>query len=192
LGVVGVGMFGSARVGYFLWITHVLAALTVGFLFKKGDFRKRKFGEENFALKKEREDKRSDMRNHGNAGKILSDAVKNSMEAITIVGGLIIFFSVVVAILETVILPDGTIFSAVVAGLVEITTGARKISAFSQNIFSLSAAAFVIAFGGFSVHAQSLHFFHGTGIKNRSYFFAKFLHSVFAAAFTVIFFLTFF
>jgi hypothetical protein len=108
------------------------------------------------------------------------------MEAMTIIGGLIIFFSVVLAIFQTIGLAHGTISNGILAGLIEVTGGIRKISSLESTKITLACAAFAIAFGGFSVHAQSFHFTAGTGIKNGEYLFAKFLHGIFAAVLTVI------
>jgi len=185
LGVVGVGMFQSARVGYILWLTHVLAALTVGILFRS----KTKISSREDEMEKYRKNRRSNMHS---IGKVLGDAVKNAMESITIIGGLIIFFSVVVAVFEIIASEaPGSLqnsgFGAVFAGLVEVTNGVRKLSSLEPSLLTLSAVAFIVAFGGFSVHAQSFHFLAGTGIKNKPYLFAKFLHGLFAAFFTAVF-----
>jgi sporulation integral membrane protein YlbJ len=174
LGVVGVGMFQSAYVGYILWAAHILAAFAVGIIFRPKKIFQEKIIAKSFSRHK------SD-----SVGKVLGDAVKNSMESITIIGGLIIFFSVVLAALETFGLPNENIFGGIAAGLVEVTGGSRRISSLEPTLFTLASAAFVIAFGGFSVHAQSFHFTSGTGIKNHKYIFAKFLHGIIAAIFTV-------
>ncbi|MCL1883454.1 MAG: hypothetical protein FWF81_06870 [Defluviitaleaceae bacterium] len=180
VGVVGVGMFGSARIGYFLWISHVLAALTMGFLLRGP---KQSFGiPVRNAYSKYRENR---LANIHSIGKILGDAVKNAMESMAIIGGLIIFFSVVVAILETLVLPSSTILGGFFAGIIEVTGGARKLSAMPLDLFTLASVAFVIAFGGLSVLAQSFHFISATKINSRKFFLAKILHGVLAAVFTV-------
>jgi sporulation integral membrane protein YlbJ len=186
LGVVGAGMFENVKIGYFLWFTHVFSAFMVGLIFRK----KNNLAKETLhinhlqaAFSKYRENRRC---NAHSIGKILGDAVKNAMESMTIIGGLIIFFSVIVALLEKIILPDAGIFSGIIAGAAEVTGGTRRLSAIEPTLLTLGATAFVIAFGGLSVHAQSFHFTSGTGIKNGKYLFAKFLHGIFAAAFMII------
>jgi len=186
LGVVGVGMFENVQVGYVLWAAHIFAALIVGLLLRKNFDSKQPFEKFSFrtSFHKYRENR---CPNVHSVGKILGDAVKNAMESMTIIGGLIIFFSVVLAVFETIGLPGGTISHGIFAGLIEVTGGARRISSLEPTIITLACTAFVIAFGGFSVHAQSFHFTAGTGIKNGAYLFAKFLHGVFASTLTVIF-----
>jgi sporulation integral membrane protein YlbJ len=175
VGAVGVGMFNDSRIGYILWITHILAALIVGVLYSGA--------RREISIPQNRENVRA---NVGSVGKTLGDAVKNSMESMAIIGGLIIFFSVVVAILQILGLPDDSLFGGIVAGIVEVSGGARKISALEPNLFAIAGTAFIIAFGGISIHAQTFHFTAGTGLKNHKYIFAKFLHGIFAAGLTIV------
>jgi hypothetical protein len=186
-------MFNDTRIGYILWITHVLAALSVGILLRARhapDFEysprqvKQAFGG---SISRIREKNRKNERtNVHSMGKVLTDAVKNSMEAVTIIGGLIIFFNVVVAVLEISGLPCDSLLGGIVAGLVEVSGGAGKISALKPDLFTVSGTAFIIAFGGLSIHAQTFHFTAGTGLKSRNYIFAKLLHAVIAAALTAV------
>ncbi|MCL2200297.1 MAG: hypothetical protein FWB80_15410 [Defluviitaleaceae bacterium] len=171
LGAVGVGMFNSTRIGYILWISHVLGAFAVGFLLKPKD-------DSMYAREEKRENSLS---NAHSIGKMLGEAVRNSMDSITVIGGLIIFFSVVISVFDVLGLPSDTVFGGVVGGLVEVTSGARRIATLTPSVITLAAAAFVVAFGGFSVHAQTFHFVAGTGIRVRGYLLAKLLHGVIAA-----------
>jgi len=186
LGVVGVGMFGSTQVGYVLWAAHIFAALFLGILLSIKSVKKEiVFVPVKENLIKYRKNRRSNMHS---VGKILGDAVKNAMESMAIIGGLIIFFSVTVAVLETIsqeIIGEG-ILLGIFAGLVEVTGGARRLAALEPSILTLASVAFVLAFGGFSVHAQTFHFTTGTGIKNGSYLLAKILHGALAAVFTIL------
>jgi sporulation integral membrane protein YlbJ len=184
LGVVGVGMFGDVRVGYVLWAAHIFGALLVGIILRgKSEEPHEKFSFR-AVLREYREKRRSNVHS---IGKVFGDAVANSMEAMTFIGGIIIFFSVVLAGFQALGLPQGTIFDGMFAGLIEVTGGARRLSALEPTVATLACTAFVVAFGGFSVHAQSFHFTAGTGIKNGAYLFAKFLHGIFAAGFTAVF-----
>lgn len=185
LGVIGVGMFGSVRIGYILWAAHIFSALILGVLFRKDTSCK---NHEEFSFRKVilkyQEHRRS---NASSIGKVLGDAVKNAMESMAIIGGLIVFFSVVLAIFETLGSSGNTIVHGILAGAIEVTGGARRLSELEPSVSTIASAAFVIAFGGFSVHAQTFHFTVGTGIKNGAYLLAKFLHGVFAAVITIIF-----
>ncbi|MCL2357050.1 MAG: hypothetical protein FWC70_07820 [Defluviitaleaceae bacterium] len=111
----------------------------------------------------------------------LSESVKNSMDAITIIGGLIIFFAVVVALIEMLPIPGAEI----IASVFEVTNGSQYAAGLPHTAFSLGLAAFIIGFGGFSVHAQTAHFMAGLGINFGKYFLAKIFHGTTAAALTI-------
>jgi sporulation integral membrane protein YlbJ len=190
VGAVGVGMFNSARIGYILWIAHILAALCIGILARARGATPPtptstwwEYRHEPAQFSRKRKNERANVHS---IGKVLTEAVKNSMEAMVLIGGIIIFFSVVVAIPETMGLSKDSLFGGIVAGLVEVAGGVRKISAHEINFFTIASAAFVIAFGGISIHAQTFHFTSGTGIKNHKYIFAKILHGIIAAGLSVI------
>jgi len=173
LGVVGIGFFGSRNIGYILWAAHIMAALILGILLR---------------------DKSKPMQQKAivtpaielSFGKTLGGSVKNAMESMAVIGGLIIFFNTVLAVLGEVGLPDNGLLAGWLAGLVEVTGGLSKISAEGISTATLAVAAFVIAFGGFSIHMQTFHFTEGTGIKAAPYLLAKLLHGLIAAILTVL------
>jgi hypothetical protein len=126
---VGVGMFGSARVGYVLLAANTLAALVLWLALRGRDkppaiapLAPISFGE----------------------------AVKTSMEALVVVGGTIIFASVAAAVLAQVGLGGAH-------GLLEMTGGIRGLAE-GGSPYAIPLAAFFLGFGGAAIHAQSLHF----------------------------------
>ena len=197
LGVVGIGFFNSATVGYILWAGHIIAAIILGILLKFF------YGSDSSSNLNSQTNKTKSKRllsvtvwissrlNPANLsaikpGKALSDSVKNAMESILVIGGIIIFFSAIMAVLEEIGFPDTGLLAGLLAGVVEITSGVRDISNVGITATSLGVAAFVIGFSGLSIHMQTLHFTDGTGIKAIPYIFSKFVHGVIAAAITVI------
>ncbi|MCL2187148.1 MAG: hypothetical protein FWC16_02640 [Defluviitaleaceae bacterium] len=180
VGAVGIGMFGDARAGYALLIGHLLGAIFTGVLLRKNgekvkfiDFRSlmRAYTQN---LKKKRDELR--------IGRILGEAVKNAMEAMLLVGGLIIFFNVLVRLLQMAAGIESGFFS----GFFEITSGARLIANGGVSALTLAAAGGIIGFGGLSVHAQALHFTAGTGVKAVPYLLCKLMHGALAAGFTAV------
>jgi len=172
VGVVGVGLLGDSTAGYVLWAGHGLTALFMGIVTRKhvncNSFNKNvtmKIGSTNVA-------------------KVLTDAVKNAMDALVFVGGLIIFFSVVVRVV-LVIFGDGY-YMGVVAGIIEVTNGAKMLADTTGVISATTLAAIggIIGFGGVSVHAQVVHFTAGTGVRVGEYIMYKLLHGVLAAGAT--------
>ena len=179
VGVVGVAFLGNAAAGYVLWGGHVGAAIFMGIVtgwFSKYDGQTGGKRASSKAMPKPP------------IGKALGESVKNAMEALVVVGGLIIFFSVVT---KVVVMHVGDVpFIGVIAGAIEITNGVKLLADASVGVISpslMAAVGGVVAFGGLSVHAQALHFTAGTGIKGGIYILHKLLHGIIAAGMTWVF-----
>jgi len=179
VGVVGVGLLGDSMAGYVLWAGHVASALIVGVLTRGWSSRK--------DFEKMPSNALAHKENEYNIGKALGEAVKNAMEALLVVGGLIIYFSVAVRVI-TIITGDLPFFAeGILAGIMEITGGVKILSDTSGQAISparIGVIGGIIAFGGFSVHAQALHFTSGTGIKAGIYMLCKALGGIIAAGIT--------
>ena len=184
VGVVGVGMLGNRHAGYLLWVGHVVTAIVMGVMLRffngQADSQSNFYSDSHLMKKRISQVKLND-KNTPTIGKVLGDSVKNSVESITFVGGLIIFFCVVLQAISVVV-PTGVL--PIFAGVLEITNGA-KTAASSAGAAGFAAVAFVIGFGGMSVHAQALHFLSGTDLCVRRYLAAKLLHGFLAASVAV-------
>ena len=175
LGVVGAGLYGNITVGYALWLGHVASALILGLLFRLVSPPQSSPGFSTMHLSPP----------ITSAGKALGEAVKNAMESMAIIGGLVIFFSAALAGLGQIGLPSSGSLAGLAAGLVEMTIGARKVSESAPSVATLGVTAFIVAFGGLSVHMQAFHFLEGTGLKSTVYLACKVLHGLLAAAITI-------
>jgi len=178
VGVVGVGLLGNSAAGYVLWVGHISAALIIGVLTRWwGGSSYRLSGTQSFPNDNE----------ILSVGKALGEAVKNAMEALLVVGGLIIFFSVVVRVITIIAGDLPYVAKGMLAGIMEITGGVKILSDSTAEVLSPARIASIgglITFGGFSVHAQALHFTSGTGVKAGTYIFFKVLGGVIAAGIT--------
>jgi len=211
VGVVGVGLLGDSAAGYVLWAGHVATALIIGLLTRgwgrSGSFDKiqqRPYvvvpvenrpartetanASTQFSVTGGSDLKRNDyIKGEHNIAKALGEAVKNAMEALLVVGGLIIFFSVVVKVITIITGDLPFIAEGIMAGVMEITGGVKILAETSGEVISpvrIGIIGGIIAFGGFSVHAQALHFTSGTGIKAGNYILFKALAGVIAAGVT--------
>jgi len=80
---------------------------------------------------------------------------------------------------------DPSLLHALIKGTVEITTGAQAASvANAPLVHRTVAAAAIIGWSGFSVHAQVAAMVHGTDIRIRPYLMARLGHAILAAAIT--------
>jgi sporulation integral membrane protein YlbJ len=178
VGAVGMGMFGDSKAGYTLLAGHILGAVFMGVGGRLFGGYVKEATEKNHTPKK--------IQHNGSFGKTLGESVKNAMEAMVMVGGFIILFRVVVALLQILLGLDVGYTEGFLGGLFEIAGGVKGISTGGVNTLSLALAAFVIGFGGLSVHAQALHFISGTGVRAGLYILHKTLHGVISAGLTVI------
>lgn len=205
LGAVAMGMFNNPKIGYVIMASNYLGAVTIGLLFrlykKTNDINNHK----NKDILKSAFNKMYNVRNQNKKkfSNMLSDAIIKSMNTMLLIGGYIIFFSVIIEFLKVygiinllskLISPffiligfDANIVSSFLSGLLEITVGANLISQsiapIEQKIIIVSS---IIAWGGISTHGQVMSVIAKTKINYSPYFISKILHSIFAAIYSYI------
>lgn len=206
---VPVGMFNNPALGYIIAGAHYLANLTLGLLLR---FYGRKDPEASLQPKTpagniflravqemllvQREDPRP-------VGKILGDAVKNSVNTLLNIGGFIILFAVVIQLLSehgcisiladvlgTVMVPLGfspVVMPALASGLFEMTIGTRLVAESPAPLSQqLTAVAVILAWSGISVQAQVASIIAGTDIRLLPFILARLAHSALAALYTLL------
>jgi sporulation integral membrane protein YlbJ len=210
-GAVAVGMFCRPELGAVLGITHYLSSFTVGFIFKyyRGD-QKEPLAQESRpnpdniirrafrALLKAREDDQRPI------GKLMGDAVRESMGTLLMIGGFIMLFSVMVKMLAVfgvikLIAPiigavlnllglAPNLASAVFSGILEIDLGTVAAAQANAPLADrVIIAGWIIAWSGLCVHGQVASVIHDTDIRMGPYIVARMLHGIIAAFYTWIF-----
>jgi len=189
LGAVGAGLFADAGVGYFIMFAHYASALVVGLVLARfAGGAARKDGGTLAQIVREARRPRP-------FGEVLGTSVKNALETVAVVGGYIVLFAVIVRILDILGLfealsllvrplagvDSALLFSGTAVGVVEMTNGAWRLSEGGVSAYSLAALTFVISFGGFSIHAQSVSFLAKCGVSSVKYMLGKLLHGVVSA-----------
>ena len=101
IGTIGIGLFKNTTTGILLFITHILACLTVGFLFRFWKSSKR------FETKGVCPLSSHSTVSISNLGEILATSIMNAINTIFLIGGFIVLFSVVISILENSGILDG-------------------------------------------------------------------------------------
>lgn len=207
IGAVGTGMYGSPRLGIFIYLCHLSACITVGLLFRFYKTGGKRFCDGGFkknrrlpAFRAFRNRLAADTGRGGtDFGALLGNAVKNSVSTILTIGGFIVLFSVIIRLLaETgiigslaalfyrVLTPFGLdegIIRGVISGFFEITTGSRLVSSVSDAPLSLRlpAASLVIGWAGLSVHFQVMSIASNTGVSVSPYLLGKLLQGMLSA-----------
>jgi len=134
-------------------------------------------------------------------GRLLQDAVTNSLPLVMTIGGLVVFFSVLMemlgragvlaglhaalrALLEAAGFPS-SLAPSLANGLFEVTLGAQAAGEASAQLplrYSAAAAAFVLSWAGLSVHAQAISLMSRSDLRYRPFVAARLLHGVLSAA----------
>ncbi|MEC0239210.1 sporulation integral membrane protein YlbJ [Paenibacillus dokdonensis] len=133
-------------------------------------------------------------------GEMLRQAVESSLKLIIVVGGLVVFFSVFLElltqagvmrilyfILDQMLTAVGfppSLSEALVGGLFEVTLGARSAGEAASSVplpYKAAAAAFILSWGGLSVHAQIASILHATNLRYLPFMIARLIHAILAA-----------
>jgi len=185
LGVVGAGIFGDSRVGLLLYLTHALASLLVGLLF-------RFYGRDRASSAAQRTKPIETV----TLPAAFTGAVGRAMQSTLSICAFVIFFSVVLRLLTAygVLGLAAQLFSRLglqpewarrlVAGLLELSSGVSSLSGGGKFVELASMAAFMLGWAGLSVHCQVLSFLVDSGLSARVYLAGKLCHGLLAAALT--------
>lgn len=205
-GAVAVGFFHNATLAVILMASHYLGNLSVGFVMRFHRSQSEKKQTENkpsipslrkaFALMHD-----THVKDGRTLGKLLGDAVNSAIQTLLMVGGFIIFFSVLTEVLKIAHFSQiaAAFFGIVLAifhipvelsealfsGLFEITLGSQLASTTNTALYyQVLITSFILAFNGFSVQAQVASILAEANIRFKPFFFARILHGLFAMFFT--------
>lgn len=184
-GAIGLGLYNNKKIGILLLLTHYISAILVGFLLRPSKVETNTNIDINF-----------DIVSLSKLGSTLSNAIKDAIISIVIVGGFIVLFSIVltvllnsgfIAFLSSFIFPgiDKNVTYSIISGLLEVTNGINILSTTALPLKEkLMLTSILVGFGGFSIHAQTLSVIAKTDIKISSYLIGKILHGIIAGALT--------
>ncbi len=205
IGTVGITMFKDTTIGILLLLTHILACITVGILFR---FWKSKSISNNFISTDNQyldNYKNKNTASFVNLGEIISESISNSISTLFIIGGFVVLFSCIISILKTsgilniislffsIFLKffniDTSFANGIVTGFLEITNGINIISSIPCKKISINIilTAFFLGFGGISVFLQVLSIVSKTDLSIKPYIYGKLLHGILSAIYTYIF-----
>ncbi|HYF83152.1 MAG TPA: sporulation integral membrane protein YlbJ [Clostridia bacterium] len=204
IGAVAAGIMNNPALGFFLAVSHYLSAVTIGFLMRY--YGKDKANNRNDRISNPIADMLNYRQKDGRTiGVLMGDAVKNGVNLILMIGGFIIFFSVITSMLKIsgflsffsimlskaipfdTVTPD--IISSFLIGFMEVTNGAKACSALQVPlIYKTIMVSFMIGFGGLSVNAQVMSIVAETDLKFGIYFIFKIVQGIIAALYSFILF----
>lgn len=201
IGTVGISMFGNTTIGLLLFITHILACITVGIIFRFWKCSSSYITNSSSQVSHTKYENISLL----SLGEIIGKSITNSISTILMIGGYVVLFSVVISILKAsnflqlLATASSPIFSAfnipnrlytpLITGFLEITNGINSISNIPLKNISVNiiTTAFLLGFGGISVMLQVLSIIAKTDLSVKPYIIGKLLHGTFSAFYTYVF-----
>lgn len=217
LSAVAVGMFKSPAVGGLLAVSHYISAFLVGVCFKFWGRKDKDHLAELQARRTERAKGSIFVRAYREMmlareedgrpfGKLLGNAVTESMQTLIMICGFIVFFAVFIEILSlsgmmsVIGAPidliyhmfhiNGGLVNPTIAGLLELDIGSAQTAVVNAPMLQkLALVSGIIGWSGLAVHAQVASVLTNTDIRMLPYFLARFLQAIFAAAATVVLYL---
>ena len=200
VGTVGITMFGNSTIGMLLLITHILASLTVGFLFRFWKYNSNSLVE------------KSSMYNHvskniylSKLGGIISNCITSSINTILLIGGFVVLFSVIISILQnshlltllSIFLEPifsflhipFVYFSGFISGILELTNGLNLVCKITSKQLSINIilASFLLGLGGISILLQVWSTISKSDLSIKPYIYGKLLHAFISAFYTFLF-----
>ena len=181
VGTIGIGVFKNIRIGYILLISHILGSFVNGIIFR-GD-----------------NAPTNQLKIHP-CKTSLNDIVYDSIISILLVGGYIIFSSVIIELLTlTNMLPTiASLISKIpyfnydvvlsfLCGIIEITNGLIMLGNLQTSItLQIVLSSILIAFSGICIMLQSSAFLNKIGIKNHVILKQKIVQSLVTGAISAI------
>lgn len=201
IGTVGISLFYNSTIGILLFITHLLACLTVGILFRFWKYNKNSTNTNNYYYSPSNKEL-----SFSNLGEVLSKSISSATSTILIIGGFVVLFSVILSILEnsrmlsiisSLLEPffsflgtnSSQFTSSFLSGIVELTNGLKQITSipYKSISFNIILSSFLLGFGGISILLQVFSIISKTDISIKPYIIGKILHGIFAVIYTYIF-----
>lgn len=159
LGIAGLGCFGSVRVGAWLYLIHVGAAVMVGLLFRSTS---RQMGQP----------EKTETPRWADA---LIQAVRGGAMSMVNICAFVVFFLVVLRLLSRF---TGIQHGAIL-GIVEMTNGILRLANDRRGFIW---AAGLLGWGGLSVHCQTAAVLSGSSLSLKRYFIGKALQAAISMA----------
>lgn len=180
--VAGSAVFHSPRVGFFLYGTHIIAALLTGMILKIGN---REYSDTKLPVP---------VTDFASA---FTDSVKSATGTMLTVCGFVVFFSVLVGLLDA----NGALSAltgeisyhfgtephfarSLLTGILELGTGTSSMLGLSISAKNLALCAFLLGWGGISVHAQASAVIRDGGLNPAQHAYGKLLHGILSAVIT--------
>lgn len=187
IGTIGTAMLSQTELGYFLFFIHLISALIMSF-----------FITHNLPSSSDRPHNKQITSSPPSFFKLLNLGVMNAMDTIVCVGGYIIFFSVLLALLTQTPFAHyllshlsssphhTTIMTGILSSILELSNGAYALSQLPISIYSLALLSAATGFGGICVYFQALFVLEDTPFDVKPFFISKCIQGFLSFALTLL------
>jgi len=210
IGAVSIGFFHNSDLALILAVSHYSGAFLIGLLMRFHDMKSEKLEQTQLphastsSISNYRQSKlyaalqamhQARLMDGRSFSVILQQAIQSALRLMIVVGGLVVFFSVVLGllteghILHILIITlqqifqwfgiSGSAAEAIVPGLFEVTLGAQHSSLISLSLQHQAAIAVaILSWGGLSVHAQVASLLSHTPIRYMPFLLSRVFHAI--------------
>ena len=181
IGAAGVGVFSSASAGFFLYAVHILAALIFGVIICPKAPCDICYDEDIFSPV--------------SFSAAFTASVKRAADSMIGVCAFVVAFSAINGVLDAMDITRSIAgelsyrlgaelswCTALLSGILELGNGIGSMTGLAISPINLALAAFILSWGGLSVHFQTFSMIAGTDIKTARYMIGRFLTALIAAA----------
>lgn len=174
---VGLGMFGSIKLGVLIMFAHVIGSVLNGLIYRKYALF------DNYSLPNQQRQK---------AQNILEDAMTSSINSILLIGGYVCFFFVIITLISNNHITynvvefisnalgiDANVVQGSLNGVVEITRSCLDLSSCGLGTHAaLVLVSTIVSWGGISINLQALTFLKKMQFSTKFYFLSKFTQTL--------------
>lgn len=153
---VGTAIFGSQKLGLYLYLSQIVACLVTGFLCS-------------FGIKRNPQESVPVPAYSASGSVLIVGAVNDAVRSLGIICGFVVAFSSFMPITELLLHYLNPEYATVLQGLLEVTNGCNNLVDYTASNRILLAAVFT-AFGGICVHLQVCAMLKSTGIRMGRFF----------------------
>ena len=202
IGSVGTAMLKSTKLGYILFVSHLLSTILNGLIYRnffvENNENKSLTNKKNFSILEKNDQKinKKQQKNDNFNQNMLAASMKDTILSVLIVGGYIAIAFLIIDIFNELNLfyPINYLLEicglksysqALTSGLLEVSKGCLMLSNLgTPKILIMTIASFLISFGGLCVFLQATTFLKDAKVNLKFYLFQKITHGVLSATVT--------
>ena len=175
IGTIGIGLLNSNMLGFIILLCHIFSNFIIAFILRPKS-NKYKYLDERISFKKAIANMHKKRLMSKSFGKIFSDSITNTINTLFLLLGIITFFLIISTLVNN-LFNFNEYLRAIFSGFLEMTQGVKYVSVLNiPIIIKASLITFIISFGGFSVHSQTLSIISDTDIEYKYFFIARVFH----------------